>query len=261
MKLVDKNEEGRAVTIIMSGITIGMSIGLPIMTIIGNLLTYRAIFLILGISLVLIGILCHFKLPNIKGENKSKSNSPITMLKNPGVLLVIALTFLGVGANYGVYTFITNLIKNATYPGVAMAQFIIGIGSIISVIMTIKFIDKYLHIMILTLFALTAVVFLIFIGFKNVMLLHLVFFLWGLEFGSLSSIFQTATAYQVTKGVEVANSLQSSSFNFSIMIGSTITGYLLESKGVSAMLFFALVLSIIGLVVAFLNKRKFIDKA
>ena len=142
-----------------------------------------------------------------------------------------------------------------------MAQFFIGIGSIISVIMTIKFIDKYLHIMILTLFALTAVVFLIFIGFKNVMLLHLVFFLWGLEFGSLSSIFQTATAYQVTKGVEVANSLQSSSFNFSIMIGSTITGYLLESKGVSAMLFFALVLSIIGLVVAFLNKRKFIDKA
>ena len=77
----------------------------------------------------------------------------------------------------------------------------------------------------------------------------------------MSSIFQTATAYQVTKGVEVANSLQSSSFNFSIMIGSTITGYLLESKGVSAMLFFALVLSIIGLVVAFFNKRKFIDKA
>ena len=261
MKLVDKNEEGRAVTIIMSGITIGMSIGLPIMTIIGNLLTYRAIFLILGICLVLIGILCHFKLPNIKGENKSKSNSPITMLKNPGVLLVIALTFLGVGANYGVYTFITNLIENVTYPGVAMAQFFIGIGSIISVIMTIKFIDKYLHIMILTLFALTAVVFLIFIGFKNVMLLHLVFFLWGLEFGSLSSIFQTATAYQVTKGVEVANSLQSSSFNFSIMIGSTITGYLLESKGVSAMLFFAVGLSIIGLVIAFLNKRKFIDKA
>ena len=127
--------------------------------------------------------------------------------------------------------------------------------------MTIKFIDKYLHIMISILFALTAIVFLIFIGFKNVMLLHLVFFLWGLEFGSLSSIFQTATAYQVTKGVEVANSLQSSSFNFSIMIGSTITGYLLESKGVSAMLFFALVLSIIGLIVAFLNKRKFIDKA
>ena len=35
IKLVNKDEEGRAVTIIMSGITIGMSVGLPIMTIIG----------------------------------------------------------------------------------------------------------------------------------------------------------------------------------------------------------------------------------
>lgn len=257
IKLVNKDEEGRAVTIIMSGITIGMSVGLPIMTIIGILLSYRAIFLILGIALLVIAFLCYLKLPDIAGEKKDKSNSILTMLTNPGVFLVIVLTFLGVGANYGVYTFITNLIKDTSYPSIATAQLFIGIGSIISVILTMKFIDKHLHLMVLALFSVTAVVFLLFIFNRNLILLHTLFFLWGLEFGSLSSIFQTATAHQVTNGVEVANSLQSSSFNFSIMIGSTITGYLVENSGVRAILLFAVVLSIIGFVISVLNKERF----
>lgn len=57
--------------------------------------------------------------------------------------------------------------------------------------------------------------------------------------------------------LKLHNSLQSSSFNFSIMIGSTITGYLVENSGVRAILLFAVVLSIIGFVISVLNKERF----
>lgn len=257
MKLVDEKDEGKAVTIVMAGITIGMSVGLPIMTWIGTYLGYRAIFLILGILLAIIAILCNRLLPHVSGEKKSKSNSPLTMIKNRGVLLVIILTFLGVGANYGVYTFITNLINDVKYPSVALAQLFIGIGSIISIIFTMKYIDKHLNVLILSLFFLTALTFILFFISKNLILLHIVFFIWGLEFGSLSSIFQTATAHQVTEGTAVANALQSSGFNFSIMIGSTGAGFLLDSIGVSAILFSAFIISILGFAIVILNQKKF----
>lgn len=257
MKLVDEKDEGKAVTIVMAGITIGMSVGLPIMTWIGTYLGYRAIFLILGILLAIIAILCNRLLPHVSGEKKSKSNSPLTMIKNRGVLLVIILTFLGVGANYGVYTFITNLINDVKYPSVALAQLFIGIGSIISIIFTMKYIDKHLNVLILSLFFLTALTFILFFISKNLILLHIVFFIWGLEFGSLSSIFQTATAHQVTEGTAVANALQSSGFNFSIMIGSTGAGFLLDSIGVSAILFSAFIISILGFAIVILNQKNF----
>lgn len=257
MKLVDEKDEGKAVTIVMAGITIGMSVGLPIMTWIGTYLGYRAIFLILGILLAIIAILCNRLLPRVSGEKKSKSNSPLTMIKNRGVLLVIILTFLGVGANYGVYTFITNLINDVKYPSVALAQLFIGIGSIISIIFTMKYIDKHLNVLILSLFFLTALTFILFFISKNLILLHIVFFIWGLEFGSLSSIFQTATAHQVTEGTAVANALQSSGFNFSIMIGSTGAGFLLDSIGVSAILFSAFIISILGFAIVILNQKNF----
>lgn len=257
MKLVDEKDEGKAVTIVMAGITIGMSVGLPIMTWIGTYLGYRAIFLILGILLAIIAILCNRLLPHVSGEKKSKSNSPLTMIKNRGVLLVIILTFLGVGTNYGVYTFITNLINDVKYPSVALAQLFIGIGSIISIIFTMKYIDKHLNVLILSLFFLTALTFILFFISKNLILLHIVFFIWGLEFGSLSSIFQTATAHQVTEGTAVANALQSSGFNFSIMIGSTGAGFLLDSIGVSAILFSAFIISILGFAIVILNQKNF----
>lgn len=257
MKLVDEKDEGKAVTIVMAGITIGMSVGLPIMTWIGTYLGYRAIFLILGILLAIIAILCNRLLPRVSGEKKSKSNSPLTMIKNRGVLLVIILTFLGVGTNYGVYTFITNLINDVKYPSVALAQLFIGIGSIISIIFTMKYIDKHLNVLILSLFFLTALTFILFFISKNLILLHIVFFIWGLEFGSLSSIFQTATAHQVTEGTAVANALQSSGFNFSIMIGSTGAGFLLDSIGVSAILFSAFIISILGFAIVILNQKNF----
>ena len=257
MKLVDEKDEGKAVTIVMAGITIGMSVGLPIMTWIGTYLGYRAIFLILGILLAIIAILCNRLLPHVSGEKKSKSNSPLTMIKNRGVLLVIILTFLGVGANYGVYTFITNLINDVKYPSVALAQLFIGVGSIISIIFTMKYIDKHLNVLILSLFFLTALTFILFFISKNLILLHIVFFIWGLEFGSLSSIFQTATAHQVTEGTAVANALQSSGFNFSIMIGSTGAGFLLDSIGVSAILFSAFIISILGFAIVILNQKNF----
>ncbi len=52
-----------------------------------------------------------------RGEKLTKANSPLAVLKIPGVLLVLLLTFLSVTAHYGAYTYITLLVREIAFPG------------------------------------------------------------------------------------------------------------------------------------------------
>lgn len=254
--LVQKNEAGKAITIVMSGITVGMALGVPVMTLLGTNYGFRIEFLILVIGLILIAFLCWLFLPDVAGEKASKSISPLTMLKNKGILCMLGLTFLGVGANYGVYTFITDLVNDFQYPSVATAQFFFGIGSVISVLLVMHFIDRYMYIIMPAVFLVGALTMLLFYVNHVLLLFHFIFVIWGLGFGSLSSLFQTATAKQVKEGIAVANSLQSSSFNFAIMFGSTGAGVLLEKGGTAMILPAAGILLIIGAGMTYLSKKR-----
>ena len=290
MECVGAGNRGKAVTIIMSGITAGMAVGLPAITWLGTLSNYRVEFFALGIILCLVAALCWLFLPSIPGEARSRNNSIGTMLHNRGVLLVVALTFLAVGANYGAYTFISNLVQElagacggsgalagtASAAGglagsvttiapltIEQAQLFFGIGSIISVVATLAFIDKHLWLVTLAMFAIGAVSMVAFVLVFAVGLVAnqanliacVAFVLWGVAFGSLSSIFQTATARQVTSGTAVANSLQSASFNCSIMLGSMSAGALLDSGGTKPIMLAAAVVLICGFVLSVAGKK------
>ena len=302
MEFVGPLNRGKAVTIIMSGITAGMAVGLPAITWLGTLSNYHVEFFALGIILCLVAVLCWIFLPSIPGEARSRDNSVGTMLRNRGVLLVVALTFLAVGANYGAYTFISNLVQElaglcgacgalaggaladgacgtAGLTGgacgapsiaqsvapltIAQAQLFFGIGSIISVVATLAFIDRHLWLVTLGMFATGAVSMVAFVLVFAVGLVAnqanliacVAFVLWGVAFGSLSSIFQTATARQVTSGTAVANSLQSASFNCSIMLGSMSAGALLDSGGTKPIMLAAAVVLICGFVLSVAGKK------
>lgn len=291
MECVGAGNRGKAVTIIMSGITAGMAVGLPAITWLGTLSNYRVEFFALGIILCLVAALCWIFLPSIPGEARSRNNSIGTMLHNRGVLLVVALTFLAVGANYGAYTFISNLVQElagacggsgALAGGLAggagglagsvttiapltieQAQLFFGIGSIISVVATLALIDKHLWLVTLAMFAIGTVSMVAFVLVFAVGLVAnqanlvacVAFVLWGVAFGSLSSIFQTATARQVTSGTAVANSLQSASFNCSIMLGSMSAGALLDSGGTKPIMLAAAVVLICGFVLSVAGKK------
>lgn len=284
MECVGAGNRGKAVTIIMSGITAGMAVGLPAITWLGTLSNYRVEFFALGIILCLVAALCWLFLPSIPGEARSRDNSIGTMLHNRGVLLVVALTFLAVGANYGAYTFISNLVQElaGACGGLAggagglagsvttiapltieQAQLFFGIGSIISVVATLALIDKHLWLVTLAMFAIGAVSMFAFVLVFAVGLVAnqanlvacVAFVLWGVAFGSLSSIFQTATARQVTSGTAVANSLQSASFNCSIMLGSMSAGALLDGGGTKPIMLAAAVVLICGFALSVAGKK------
>lgn len=257
MRLVDEEHHGKAIAVIMAGTTLGISIGMPIMTSIGNDYGWRTEFIGLGLFIILIAIVSALVLPSIPGEKLTKSSSPFALLKIPEVLIILMLTLLGVVAHYGVYVYITSLVEDIQLAGgVESALLFFGIGSLISVLIAIKYTDKYLRLLTIAMFGLIIIsmgIFLLFGGTSG--LGHFAFFLWGVSFGPLVTLLQAAVSRQVETAKDVATSVQSSVFNLSIMIASSLGGLLLGIYAPSSLIYLAIGLSVPGIIISVLSKK------
>lgn len=257
MRLVSEEHHGKAIAVIMAGNTLGISIGMPIMTSIGNNFGWRTEFIGLGLVIIFIGIISWFALPSKPGEKLTKSSSPFALLKIPAVLIVLLLTLLGVVAHYGVYVYITSLVEEINLAGgIESALLLFGIGSLISVLLAIKYTDAHLRLLTTLMFALLIVSMALFIFLGTVTGLgHFAFFLWGLSFGPLVTLLQAAVSRQVETVKDVATSVQSSVFNLSIMIATSLAGILLGLYSPLSLLYLAIGLSIPGLVISLMSKK------
>lgn len=258
--LVPRNQQGKAITIIMAGNTFGVSLGLPLMTFIGTEIDWRASFLALGALGGVISLLSAKYLPAVAGEKLTQSNSPLAVLKMPSILIILVLTFLTVVAHYSTYTYITLLVDTLNFlGGISLALLIFGIGSIVSVWLSAKIIDSYLRSLIVAMLAcgVLAMAMLIFIGQINGVS-HLAFFLWGLAFGPLVTMYQAAVSKQVDDGKAVATAVQSSVFNLSIMIATWLGGLILmqlPGMGVMGIGYLSLLCFIPAMIIAFMAKK------
>ncbi|MDX1277450.1 MFS transporter [Oceanihabitans sediminis] len=257
MRLVSEEHHGKAIAVIMAGTTLGISVGMPIMTTIGNDYGWRTEFIGLGVFIILIALVSFFALPSTPGEKLTKNSSPFALLKIPEVLIILLLTLLGVVAHYGVYVYITSLVEEIQLAGgVESALLFFGIGSLISVLIAIKYTDKYLRLLTIAMFGLiiiSMVIFLLFSGTTGIG--HFAFFLWGVSFGPLVTLLQAAVSRQVETAKDVATSVQSSVFNLSIMIASSFAGILLGICSPMSLVYLAIALSIPGMIISFFAKK------
>ena len=258
--LVPENMHGKAITIIMAGNTFGVSLGLPIMTFIGTHVGWRMSFLVLGGLGALIALLAMKFLPAVEGEKLTQNNSPLAVLKIPGVWIVLALTFLAVVAHYSTYTYITLLVETIAFTGgISLALLIFGIGSVISVILSARIIDTHLRGLIVGMLGGGLIAMVLFVFFRGTNgFAHIAFLLWGLAFGPLVTMFQTAVSHQVDEAKAVATSVQSSVFNFSIMIATWLAGLILVNMpetGVFGIVYLSILCFIPAIIITFISKK------
>lgn len=258
-RLVPEHQHGKAITIIMAGNTLGIAVGLPLFATIGTYFGWRSVFLVLGLTVVAIAILSYIVLPSVEGEKLSSSNSPLSLLKLPSMWIVLLLTFLSVAAHYGIYTYVTLLVERIEFSaGIGMALLIFGIGSIISVVVSARYIDAHLRPLIVFMLVLGGVSMALFLAFRGTFgISHLAFFLWGLAFGPLVTMYQTAVTRQVETAKDVATSVQSSVFNFSIMIATWVGGLLLSNfpRGLKGIVYLSLICFALAAIIAFFSRQ------
>ena len=262
MRLVSSKQAGKAVAVIMAGTTLGISLGMPLMTWIGDNYGWRIEFIAIGVIIVLIGVLSMIILPSLKGEKLTREVSPFAMLKIKAVQMVVLFTVLGVVAHYGVYVYIASLVGTLQIAGgIEMALIMFGLGSMLSVVIAIKYTDDHLQLLTISMFALLVLAMIIFLFFGGAIgISHFGFFLWGVSFGPLVALFQAAVGRQVDKAKDIATSIQSCMFNFSIMIASSLGGILLIKYLAMSLPVLSIALAVPGLILAF-GAKKTLGKA
>jgi predicted MFS family arabinose efflux permease len=262
-RIAPANQHGRAIAVVMAGVTLGISIGVPVMTSIGTLLSWRAPFILIGLLTAIVAMLNYLYLPSVEGEKLGKSNSPFAVLKMPSMLIIMTMTSLTVTAHYAVYTYVSLLIESIHFAGgIRLALVIFGIGSAVSVVIFARYIDQYLQTLIVSMLGLGAISMAMFILFSGTNfsagtsgLAHLAFFLWGIAFGPVVTMFQAAVSRQIESAKDVATSVQSSTFNFSIMIASYVGGRVIVESSIISVVYLALFLFLCSSVIALLAKR------
>lgn len=258
MRLVPQELHGRAIAIIMSGTTFGLSLGMPLMTSIGQRFGWRIEYYVVAGLILAIALLSTLFLPSLPGESVTKDSSPFALLKNPSILLVLALTLLAVVAHYAAYTYITAIVDTIVFSGgIQMALILFGIGSIASVWIAGRYADDHLYLLALFLLSIGAIAMGLFLSSNYVHIVsYLAFLLWGVGFGALVTLFQAAITRQVSTGTDIATSLQSSTFNLAIMIGSWVGSLLIASPNRTALSIVTLsfVLLIISVAVTYVSK-------
>ncbi|MFS2223991.1 MFS transporter [Pantoea sp. B65] len=251
-RMVPERLKGRAIAVAMVGTPLALSLGIPLGTFIGAIIGWRVTFALISLlTLLLIGWV-RVKLPDYPGQLAAQRLSLRQVFILPGVRPVLLVTLGFVLAHNILYTYIAPLLAPL---GMALqidrVLLLFGVAAFGGIVIIGILIDRGIRQLVLgsiVLFAAAALL----LGLCAAMPLAvwLAIGLWGLAFGGVSTLFQTALADSAGAAADVAQSMLVTCWNIAIAAGGIIGGVLLEGGGVQTLPWAVLALMALTLLVA-----------
>lgn len=233
-RMVTPSHQGRAITIVMLGVPLALSLGVPAGTFLGNLYGWRTMFYsmtLFALLLLMVGILV---LPEQSGTNHTERFSVGKVVAIPGIKTILLATFIFSLGHNMMYTYISPyLTASLDTRYISPFLLIFGIMAVLSIVITGIFIDKHLRLLTLSglfLFMVSAIILTVF--YKHSYLVMSGAFLWGLGFGGGATLFQTASARTAGNAADIAQSLMVTVWNMAIAGGGLVGGVLLSCIGI-----------------------------
>ena len=235
-RMVAPHLQGRAIAVAMLGAPLALSLGVPAGTLLGTLVGWRASFAIMtGLTLLLL-IWARWQLPDFAGEPPSKRLGLRQVLALPGIRPVLWVTFTYVLAHNILYTYIAPLLVPAGIGReIDRVLLVFGLMAVLSIWLVGIWIDRHLRLLTLISCAMFAVAALLLgLWFNCVVAIYASVALWGLAFGGLPALLQTALAKSAGNSADAAQSMLVTVWNLGIAGGGLVGGLLLERWGVVA---------------------------
>ncbi|WP_447589324.1 MFS transporter [Aquipseudomonas campi] len=235
-RMVAPHLQGRAIAVAMIGAPLALSLGIPAGTLLGNLLGWRLSFAIMtGLTLILIAWV-RWQVPDFPGQRAEKRLPLLRVLTLPGIRPVLFVTFAYVLGHNILYTYIAPFLETA---GIAeqieQVLLVFGLAALLSIWIVGLLIDRWLRELVLiscALFTLSALA--LMFWSQHATLLYAAVAVWGLAFGGLATLLQTALAKTADSHADAAQSMLVTAWNLAIAGGGLIGGVLLEGFGVLA---------------------------
>ncbi|MFE4829600.1 MFS transporter [Streptomyces sp. NPDC056672] len=237
-RMVPAERRGRAIAIVLAGITVALSFGIPAGTALAQLLGWRAAFGTVAMAAVVLVAWVAWRVPDFPGEPASERVPLWRIAAMPGIRTVLAITLLLLLGHQAMYTYMAPFTERsglgAGRAGVVL--FVFGLATVGGIWLVGVLIDRHPRPTLLGALALIAAAMLALglFGRDPVVLLAAVA-AWGVAFGGAPTLLQTALVRISGPGrADVATSMQTTVYNAGIAAGSLAGGVVLESAGTGA---------------------------
>nr|WP_320137171.1 MFS transporter [uncultured Amphritea sp.] len=236
--LVAKEKAASAIAIMFTGLTVALVTGVPLGTYIGQVFGWQATFLIVAVLGLIALIGSAILVPaNLKQAAPAKLSEQLSVLTQPRLLLVYAMTAVGYGGTFVAFTYLAPILEQVSgfaSSSIGLIMLVYGVSVAVGNIWGGKLADKLgpvkaLHI-IFTALALVLLVFTFTAGHQIGAVLTVL--IWGaFAFGNVPGlqvyVVQLAEKY-TPNAVDVASGLNIAAFNVGIAIGSILGGMVVE---------------------------------
>jgi predicted MFS family arabinose efflux permease len=235
-RLVTPRQEGRAMAITMAGISLALSVGVPAGTFLGQEVSWRAAFGVMtGLTVVLLGWIAA-AVPDFPGQQGAGAIPVRAALRVPGVAPVLFVTLVFVLAHTTLYAYIAAFLQHVGMGGQTGAVLLVfGVAGLVSIWIVGAIIHEHLR----TLTILAAVG----VGVAGVVLgvwsgshvlVYLAAALWGLGWGGVPTLLQTAVGQAGGDLADAAQAMLVTLWNVAMVGGGIAGGLILSTAGIAA---------------------------
>ncbi|MGR2707415.1 MFS transporter [Pseudomonas sp. AU10] len=248
-RMVAPHLQGRAIAVAMLGAPLALSLGVPAGTFLGTAVGWRLSFAIMtGLTLLLL-VWARWQLPDFAGEPAGKRLGLHKVLTLPGIRPVLWVTFTYVLAHNILYTYIAPLLEPAgIVADIDRVLLVFGLAALLSIWLAGVLIDRWLRVLLViscVLFGLVALALAFWI--TSPVVIYGAVALWGLAFGGLPALLQTALAKAAGASADAAQSILVTVWNLGIAGGGLAGGVLLQGWGVGAFAWAVVLLMLLAL--------------
>nr|WP_232327829.1 MFS transporter [Kibdelosporangium sp. MJ126-NF4]CEL13712.1 Major facilitator family transporter [Kibdelosporangium sp. MJ126-NF4] len=253
MAIVPPERAGRAISTVISGVTVSAALGVPLGTLVGQWLGWRNSFVAI-IALSVIALIAVVVLvPSVPATGSGAAGQARHAFA-PRVLAVLGLNFLVFASLYATLTYIVLFLRTVTGVTGAMVSvflFAYGLATAVGSVGGGRFADRNASGTLIIATSGTAVALLALWILGSVpVLAALVLLVWGVFAFGMAPSLQLRVVGLAGPGGQLASSLPASACNLGIAAGSATGGWVISDFGPSAPVITGMAIAALGTVVA-----------
>ncbi len=260
VRLVHEDKREFAMSMIVTGTSVAMIVGLPLGRMIGLLIGWRITFLMVGIISVLLLIFQTIYLPKLQTTQAFTLNELPDLLKNKQLITIYGISLLFASAYYTAYSYIEPFlaqVANLSNNSITLVLSLFGVAGIGGSYLFSKFYNlNRKRFILISLFCLTIVLFILKPSTASIITLLLICVVWGMSSTAFNVACQSETILVTNEQTSsIAMSIFSGIFNLGIGLGSFIGGQTINILNIQSIGYIAGIIGILS-VIFYIRRRK-----
>lgn len=238
VRLAPGGNRSAALSMIVTGSSVAMIVGLPLGRAVGLMVGWRATFHLIGALSAVIFIILALALPKTPSDNDVSLRSLPHLLKTPGLMGVYLLTVVAITGHFTAYSYIEPFLGQVAGMSENAITLILsgfGVVGILGSIIFSRYFDKHCFTFIrVALVGISVCVLLLGIMSRNPVLMVADCMLWALAVNFYNLTFQAEILALAPHGSSIAMSIYSGIYNVGIGSGALVGGLVCTHIGIGS---------------------------